>query len=63
MEACISVEISKKDFIDGKYKEYGEEVPDDKTVEKEMKDYLSETLFEICDGWCLRQEQPNIEYY
>jgi len=34
----------------------------DKVTMEDMKEELTQMLFEVCEGWVLRQDEPNLEF-
>lgn len=52
------MEIKKKDYDDVGLEDTSSGKP---TIE-EVREYLTDTLFEVCEDWVLRGTQPGLKY-
>lgn len=54
MKVILEMEIKKKDYDDMGL--------DNKPTKAEVKEYLTDSLFEVCEDWVIHGQAPNLKY-
>jgi len=53
VKIILEMELKKADL---------EELCDEKTTQKELKEELIDRLFDVCEDWVLRGQQPDFKF-